>query len=125
MKECSLEIIDRTLTSATMVHRKLGPGLLETIYERALLIELQNANLSAERQVKVPVYYEGVNLGVGYRADIIVENSLLLELKSVNEFTDIHLAQTITYLKLLDIKRGFLINFNKKLLKHGIKRVSI
>lgn len=125
LRECDPEIIEKVLTAATNVHRELGPGLLESVYELALILELAEAGISVERQVEVPVHYRGHSLGTGFRADIIVEDSLLLELKSVDEFSDIHLAQVITYLKLLRFKRGYLLNFNKKLLKDGIKRISI
>ena len=125
MKECAPEIIEQTLTAATIVHKKLGPGLLESVYEQALMIELERMNIPAKNRIEVPVYYDGLNLGAGFIADIVVNDSLLLEIKSVDEFTDIHLAQVMTYLRMLDIKKGFLINFNKKILKHGIKRVAI
>ncbi len=125
LAECDNEIIDKALTAATNVHRQLGPGLLESVYEKALLIECSKAELKVESQVDVPVMYDGQKLGLGFRADIIVEDSLILEIKSVDKLIDIHMAQLINYLKLLNIKRGFLINFNQRLLKHGIKRVSI
>jgi GxxExxY protein len=125
MKECSPEIIEQTLTAATIVHKKLGPGLLECVYEKALMIELERMNLPARSRVDVPVYYDGLNLGTGFTADIVVNDSLLLEVKSVDEFSEMHVAQVTTYLRMLDIRKGFLINFNKKVLKHGIKRVSI
>ena len=107
------------------MHRELGPGLLESVYELALMVELAEAGIEGRRQVEVPVRYRGRALGIGFRADIIVAESLLLELKCVEDFTDVHLAQVITYLKLLGFKRGYLLNFNKRLLKDGIKRVSI
>jgi GxxExxY protein len=125
MKECAPEIIEQALTAATIVHKKLGPGLLKSVYEKALMVELERMNLPAKNQVNVPVYYDGLNLGAGFTADIVVNDSLLLQLKSVDEFSDIHQAQVMTYLRMLDIRKGFLINFNKKELKHGIKRVSI
>jgi GxxExxY protein len=122
---CDEQIIDKALTAATNVHRQLGPGLLESAYELALLVELKNMGLIARRQVEIPIKYRGHNLGTGFRADIIIEDQLLLELKSVDDFASIHLAQMITYLKLLGFKRGFLLNFNKTRLKDGIKRISI
>ena len=125
LTECDEEIIDKTLTAATNVHRQLGPGLLESVYEKALLIECSKAGLKVASQVDVPVMYDGQNLGLGFRADIVVNDSLILEIKSVDKLTDIHMAQLINYLKLLGLKRGFLINFNQRLLKYGIKRVSI
>ena len=123
--ECDEVLIDRVLTAATMVHRELGPGLLESAYEAALMVELGLGGLAARNQVEVPVMYRGHDLGVGFRADVNIENQLLLELKAVKEIDDIHLAQTINYLKLLKFKRGFVLNFNVPLMKHGIKRVSI
>lgn len=123
--ECREELMDRVLTAATNVHIALGPGLLETVYEAALMFELADAGIAAARQVEVPVFYRGRNLGIGFRADIIVENCLLLELKAVERITDVHLAQTINYLKLLRFKRGYILNFNQKLMKEGIRRVSI
>ena len=123
--ECSEELIDRVLTAATEVHRALGPGLLESVYELALMIEFEEKGIPARRQVEVPVFYRGRELGAGFRADVIVAGSLLLELKSIETFAPIHLAIVINYLKLLRIKRGFLLNFNVPLLKQGIKRVSI
>jgi GxxExxY protein len=125
LRECDPQVVDQVLTAATNVHKALGPGLLESVYELALMIELGAVGIPAVRQVEVPVQYRGHNLGAGFRADIIVADSLLLELKSVDAFNDVHLAQVITYLKLLRFKRGYLLNFNTKLLKDGIKRISI
>jgi len=122
---CSEDLIDQVLTAATKVHRELGPGLLESVYEKALMFELMEAGISAKSQVDVPVKYRNIDLGLGFRADIIVNNNLLLELKTVKEFSPIHLSQVMTYLKVLNIKRGFLLNFNTRLLKNGIKRISI
>jgi len=117
--------MERVLAAAISVHRELGPGLLESVYELALLQELLGAGIAARRQVDIPVYYRGVELGIGFRADVIVEERLLLEIKSVEAILPIHLSQVITYLKLASIKRGFLLNFNARLLKDGIKRVSV
>jgi GxxExxY protein len=123
--DASDELIEKVLGVAIIVHRELGPGLLESVYEKALIIELANFGISARCQVPVAVVYKGHDLGVGLIADIIVEEQLLLELKAVETLNDVHLAQTMTYLKLLRLKRGFLLNFNTKQLKDGIKRVSI
>lgn len=125
LKECDENLIDAMLTAATNVHRHLGPGLLESVYEQALMIELSEAGISAKRQVDIPVQYRGHDLGIGFRADIILADTLLLELKSVDEINSVHLAQVITYLRLLKFKRGYLINFNRPMLKDGIKRISI
>lgn len=125
MKDSDEGLIDAVLTAATNVHRELGPGLLESVYELALMIELSGLGIEARRQVEIPVSYRGQDLGIGFRADIIVADCLLLEIKAIEDFNTTHLDQIMTYLKLLGLKRGFLLNFHKKLLKDGIKRVSI
>jgi GxxExxY protein len=123
--ECDEELIEKVISAAIRVHRELGPGLFESVYESALAIELEEMGIKFDRQMEVPAYYKGHNLGLGFRADIIVENCLVLELKVVKEIKDVHLAQIITYQRLLSFKRGFILNFNCKLMKDGIKRVSI
>ena len=123
--ECDEMLIDSVLTCATAVHKELGPGLLESVYEKALKIEFEEQKIQADFQMDIPVSYKGKSLGIGFRADVIVENQLLLELKSVDSISKVHLAQIITYLKLTGIKRGYILNFNTSLLKDGIKRVSI
>jgi GxxExxY protein len=125
LKDCSEELIDRGLTAATNVHRELGPGLLESVYKRALMVELAEAKIPAEREVEIPVMYHGRDVGLGFRADIIAADCLLLELKCLDMVTSIELAQVINYLKLLRFKRGYIINFKRRLLKEGIRRVSI
>ena len=125
LKDCDEKLIEQVLAAAIEIHRELGPELLESVYEHALMIELKAAGIPAQRQVEIPARYRGHVLDLGFRADIIVADCLLLEMKSVSEFSDLHLAQVITYLKLLHFKRGFLLNFNTKILKDGIKRVSI
>jgi len=125
LKDSGEGLIDAVLTAATNVHRELGPGLLESVYELALMIELSGLGIEARRQVEIPVSYRGQDLGIGFRADIIVADCLLLEIKAIEDFNTTHLDQIMTYLKLLGLKRGFLLNFHKKLLKDGIKRVSI
>ena len=125
MQDCSDELIQQVLGAAIAVHKELGAGLLEIIYEKALIFELNKLKLATEHQKEISVIYSGYDLGVGFRADIIVENKLVLELKSVDRFCDLHVAQLITYLKLLKIKRGFLLNFNSVKLKQGIKKVSV
>jgi GxxExxY protein len=124
-RDCPAELIGPVLDSATEVHRRLGPGLLESVYELALMVELAEGGIQAKRQVDIEVVYRGHNLGIGFRADIIVEDCLLLELKSVSELNPLHTAQMITYLRLLGIKREYLLNFNSGLMKDGIKRVSV
>lgn len=125
LKECPEALIDSVLAAAIAVHRELGPGLLESVYEGALQVELENAGIAARRQVEIPVFYKNRDLGAGFRADLIVEDCLLLELKAVEKFSPVHIAQVITYLKLLGYKRGFLLNFNTKLLREGMQRISI
>ncbi len=107
---------------AYKVHSVLGPGLLESTYEACLAYELMKLDYSVEIQKSLPVVYEEVKLDAGYRIDVLVENKVLLELKSVEAICDIHVAQILTYLKLSNIKIGLLINFNVKDLKQGIKR---
>lgn len=125
LRICREDLLERVIGAAITVHKHLGPGLLESVYEMALLMELAELRIPAQRQVEIPVFYRGHPLGTGFRADIVVANCLLLEIKSVDAFHPIHEAQVINYLKLLQFKRGLLINFNKKLLKEGIKRVSV
>ena len=125
LKVCNEDLFGTVIGCAIEVHKSLGPGLLESAYELALFHELQLRDVKAERQVAVPLEYKGRKLGTGFRADVIVESSLLIELKSVHSLEPIHTAQMITYLKLLGIKRGLIMNFNSMPLKNGIKRVSI
>jgi GxxExxY protein len=110
------------LDCAFDVHKELGPGLLESIYEECLIIELINRGLNAENQVFLPVYYKGVKINKNFRIDILVENIIALELKSVVELYPVDECQLVTYMKLANIKLGYLINFNEVLLKNGIKR---
>ncbi len=123
--ECSDDLIGEVISAAIDVHRVLGPGLLESVYEQALAFELSERNIRFLRQVEVPVIYRGHDLGTAFIADMIVDDGLLLELKAIEAFTSVHLAQVMSYLRLLNIKRGLLFNFNTKLLRDGIKRVSI
>jgi GxxExxY protein len=108
---------------ALKVHQTLGPGLLESAYEECLFYELKKTGLDMQKQKPLPLIYEEVKLDVGYRLDIIIENKLILEIKSVDTLNDIHFAQLLTYLKLTNCKLGLLINFNVVLVKNGIKRV--
>ena len=116
------DLTEKIIGCAIKVHRVLGPGLLESAYEVCLLHELTKAGLKAERQVKVPIIYEGLQLDADYFIDILVEDVVVLELKSVEHLLPIHEAQPLTYLKLANKKLGLLINFNVTLLKNGIKR---
>ena len=104
------------------MHKALGPGLLESIYEECLCIEFDNKKIEYERQKEIPIEYRGVKLNTNYRIDLVVQNKLLLELKACETLLPIHEAQTLTYLKLTGLKIGLLINFSVLLLKDGIKR---
>ena len=117
------ELATIVIGHAINVHRNLGPGLLESAYEECLNYELVKNNLSVKKQKAMPVVYEEVKLDCGYRVDLIVENKLIIEIKSVDALNDVHLAQILTYLKLADWKLGLLINFNVSILKNGIRRV--
>lgn len=105
------------------IHSTLGPGLLESAYEECLCFELSQAGLSFERQKAIPVRYKNVKLDCGYRVDLLVENGVVLELKSVEKILPIHEAQLLTYLKLTEMTVGLIINFNVPVLKTGIRRV--
>jgi GxxExxY protein len=117
------EISGKIIGCAIDVHRELGPGLLESAYEACLFYELVAAGLSVEKQRILPVVYKSVSLDCGYRLDLVVEDKVVVEVKSVADIDDIHLAQLMTYLKLSKCKLGLLINFNVDLVKNGIKRV--
>ena len=117
------ELSNKVIGLAIKVHKALGPGLLESAYEECLYYELDKAGLNVEKQKPMPLIYENVKLECGYRIDLMVENKLVIEIKSVEALNDVHLAQILTYLKLSDCKLGLLINFNVALLKDGIKRV--
>ena len=118
-------LTERIIGAAIEVHRSLGPGLLESAYEECLCYELGQLKLSFQRQVPLPVVYKGVKLDCGYRMDLIVENSTVLELKTVDRLLPIHQAQLLTYLKLGGSGLGLLMNFHSAVLKDGIKRVVI
>jgi GxxExxY protein len=113
----------KVIGAAYKVHRNLGPGLLESTYEVCLIYELVKCGLKIENQVVLPVLYEGVKLDAGYRIDIFVNRTIILELKSVETLLPVHHAQLLTYLKLSGIHLGLLINFNVQDLKEGIKRI--
>lgn len=117
------EDLTRTIIGCAIeVHKELGPGLLESAYEECLAFELSKAGLKVERQVPIPILYKEIKLECGYRIDILVEDKVVLELKSVDEFNPVHEAQILTYLKFAERKIGLLINFNVLRLKEGIKR---
>ena len=107
---------------AIEVHRNLGPGLLESAYQACLIYELKKANLKVEKELPLPIQYKEIKLEQGYRIDLLIENKLVIELKTVEEFTTVHYAQILTYLKLGKYPLGQLINFNSKILKNNIKR---
>ena len=109
--------------TALKIHKALGPGLLEKAYEECLFYELTKEKLQVERQKNLPLIYEAVELDVGYRVDLMVENKVIIEVKSVERLKDVHFAQLLTYLKLSKCKLGLLINFNESLIKNGFKRV--
>jgi GxxExxY protein len=117
------ELSNRAIGCALEVHRALGPGLLESTYESCFAYELGLANIAFKRQWPVPVAYKDVHLDCGYRVDLLIEDSLIIELKVVDEVLAIHQAQLLTYMKLARIKTGLLINFNVELLKDGITRM--
>lgn len=125
LKVCPEDVCTAVVDAAFVVHQYFGPGQFETIYRKALEREIGARGIVVESEVPVSVQWRGEDLGVGFRADLIVAESLVLELKAVDTLHPAHSAQLMGYLRLLRIKRGFLINFNALLLKEGIKRISI
>lgn len=117
------QITEKILSCAFKVHTVLGPGLLESAYEECLFYEIKKSQLHVEKQKSLPLVYFEVKLDAGYRIDLLVENKVIVELKSVEAINDVHLAQVLTYLKLSGCEVGLLINFNVKSLKNGIRRV--
>jgi GxxExxY protein len=117
------ELSNIVIGRAIDVHRTLGPGLLESVYEAALVHDLLEFGLFVQHQVPVPMVYKTVHMEVGFRLDILVENKLVVEVKSVETLAPLHHAQTLTYLRLTGCKLGLLINFNTTLLKDGIHRI--
>ena len=118
------DITGQIIDAAMKVHMRLGPGLLESSYEACLAYELTQRGVKVRTQVPQPIFYDGVKLEVGYRLDLLVEDTVIVELKAVEHVLPIHRAQVITYLKLSNKRIGLLINFNVKLLKDGIKRIA-
>ena len=116
-------VTEKVIGLAIEVHRHLGPGLLESAYEECLCYEFTQASIPFSRQVALPVIYKNVNQDCGYRMDIVVDELIILELKTVEKILPIHHAQLMTYLKLGNMKTGLLMNFNNAVLKDGIKRV--
>jgi len=117
------EISHQIIGKAIEIHQFLGPGLLESAYRECLYYKLQKTGIFVEKEKPMPLVYNNVKLECGYRIDILVENKVVIEIKSVEALNDVHLAQTLTYMKLGDYRLGLLINFNVVLLKNGIKRV--
>ena len=122
MEKERYEFLARQILDASLeVHRTMGPGLLESVYEYCLWKELVLRNIFAERQVQVPLFYKGEGLGKDYRIDILVEKEIIIEIKAVEGILPVHEAQILSYLKLAEKKMGFLINFNTALIKQGFK----
>jgi len=117
------QLTELILKCAYSVHSALGPGLLESAYEECLYYELKQVGLRVEKQKSLPLVYKEVKLDAGYRLDLFVENTVVIEIKSIEAFTDVHIAQVLTYLKLSGCKIGLLLNFNVSSLKNGIKRL--
>ena len=115
------KVVDKVLGCALEVHKNLGPGLLESTYERCLAYELDKSGLKFELQKPIPVIYKEIKLDCGYRVDVMIEEQVILELKSVNKIDPVHEAQLLTYMKLAGVKWGFLLNFNVTRLKDGMK----
>ena len=118
------QIAKEVVDAAVKVHTKLGPGLLESVYEAVLTRELEQRGLRVERQVLVSIEYDGAKFDEGFRADIIVEGQVILELKSVEQLAKVHHKQLFTYLKLANKRLGLLLNFGAVLMKEGIKRIA-
>ncbi len=117
------DISYKIIGAAVEMHRTLGPGLLESAYEAALTYDLRALGLKVDTQVSMPMVYKEVKMDVGYRLDLLVEDKVIVEIKSVETLAQVHFAQTLTYLKLADKKLALLINFNTKLLKDGVHRI--
>ena len=119
------ELTEIIIGAAIEVHKTLGPGLLESAYQECLLFELTSSGLAVIKEKSMPIVYKTMSLDHGYRIDLLVENKIVLELKTVEFLSDVHLAQILTYMRLGEYKLGLLINFHVALLKNGIKRVMV
>lgn len=115
-------LTEKIIGCSIEVHRNLGPGLLESIYEKALIHEFHANSIGYQRQVVIPIKYKGYDIGI-YRLDFLIEESIIIELKATNRFDPVYEAQLMTYLKITNKKLGLLINFNVPQLRHGIKRI--
>lgn len=120
----NIEEIARIIVhSAIKIHKALGPGLLESVYQKCLSYELKQKGFKVDTEVLLPIQYENIKIDAGYRIDMIIDDCIIIENKTVNEFIPIHIAQLLTYLKMKDCRLGFLLNWNVTLMKDGIKRV--
>ena len=117
------ELSYKIIGIALQLHTSIGPGLLESTYENALAFDLKEAGFQVRQQVAMPFHYKGIKMDVGYRLDILIENKVIIEVKSIETLASVHFSQLLTYLKLSKLKLGLLINFNNTLLKDGIHRV--
>jgi GxxExxY protein len=117
------EISGIAIDTAMDIHRRLGPGLLESVYREVMVYELRKRGLTVDKEVPIPVIWEDVKLDIGFRADLIVENSMVIELKSIEAIAPVHKKILLTYLRLADVRLGLLMNFGMELLKQGISRV--
>ena len=117
------QIATAILDAAFKIHKSLGPGLLESVYQATLEYELKNRGLGVVQQVGLPVHYEGIKLEIGFRVDLIVDERVIVEIKSVEALAPVHMKQLLTYLRLMNLRLGLLLNFNVELMKNGIQRV--
>ena len=117
------ELAKVIVNSAFEIHNTLGPGLFESVYEEVMYYELTNRGLMVERQKDIPVFWKNISMDLGFRADLMVNNKVIVELKSVEKLAPVSFKQLLTYLRLTDLKLGLLINFNEVLIKDGISRV--
>jgi GxxExxY protein len=117
------ELTRKVIGLAIEVHKGLGPGLLESVYKECLYFKIKQAGMKVEKEKSFPIVFEGLKLECGYKVDLFIENKLVIELKSVEAINPIHMAQTLTYLRLGEVRYGLLINFNVKLLKEGVVRL--
>lgn len=117
------EIIKIILDEAFYIHKTIGPGMLESVYQTCLAHRLKQRGLFVETEKAIPVFFEEIKMECGYRADLVVERKVVVEAKNIDAVADIHIAQTLTYLRFLNIRHGLILNFKTVLLKNGIKRV--
>lgn len=117
------QIISLVLKEAIYIHRTIGPGLLENVYKTCLVYRLREIGLNVEREKPIPVYFEGIKIDCGYRADMVVEGKVVIDTKCVDIISELHIAQVLTYLRFLKLRYGLILNFKTILLKNGIKRV--